>query len=815
MALGTVNVPPQEVDSALSSTSTNPIENKVVYAALAKKSPTDHTHSAATTSAAGLMSAADKTNLESVSTNLDSHKADTVSHITASERSTWNSKAAGSHTHNYAGSSSAGGAANTVKAIEGTANVARNVWFSDSSQREALVYSEKFKYNPYTDTLTVGTVSGNLSGNATTATKLQTARTIALSDGATGTATSFNGSANISIPVTAVKESYLSWGGKNFSGSFSPVDAALISELNANRFAGLPNSCFTFERSSDGGSTWSTYSNSTGTDIVTTSGSASNANTTSSQSAKNWHRITIDANGKFYGNLKKLAIHLSTNGATGAGCKLEYGDYSSTTVWTTSTSTSVSGWSGWNIINTDRTVGSSSYGSTRYVRLTFYQTGVNSNYPSNLIVYRIRAYTTNCWTAPSNLASHGQVYNWDSSFNVSFPAKVTAPTFVGALSGNASSASKASSATKIANLYSSRPTSANLTPDGSGGVVNLKATSSMTTGKPKADGHILHFYWDNSGGWDAQLSIPTAHNAPAQWRAMSSGTWCDWKSLLDNTNYTDYTVTKTGSGASGTWGINISGNAATSTKLGSSTVGGAAKPIYLNAGTATACSSTVGSATQPVYMNGGTITAGSTYAGGTAVTLNGSSKAASTASIYAPTSAGTSGYILKSSGSGAPAWLATLPIANGGTGKTTASASLYALINGCSALNATSLASTDYIAIGDVSAGTGKKVTVSDLASCVSASSSSYTKDEIDNLLKKIITFTITSYGEGGSSGTTTSYSAVRGTTWGAYRTDYDSSGYYLIQSTHDGDVYLCGPNGKVHKDHTIIAGASYSEKLK
>ena len=42
------------------------------------------------------------------------------------------------------------------------------------------------------------------SVNAYSATKLQTARTIALSGGATGTATSFNGTANITIPVTAV-----------------------------------------------------------------------------------------------------------------------------------------------------------------------------------------------------------------------------------------------------------------------------------------------------------------------------------------------------------------------------------------------------------------------------------------------------------------------------------------------------------------------------------------------------------------------------------------------------------------------------------
>ena len=38
-------------------------------------------------------------------------------------------------------------------------------------------------------------------------------------------------------------------------------------------------------------------------------------------------------------------------------------------------------------------------------------------------------------------------------------------------------------------------------------------------------------------------------------------TWTDWRTLLDSNNYTNYTVTKTGDGASGTWGINISGTA--------------------------------------------------------------------------------------------------------------------------------------------------------------------------------------------------------------------------------------------------------------
>ena len=52
----------------------------------------------------------------------------------------------------------------------------------------------------------------NVSGNAGTATKLQTQRTIAISGGATGTATAFDGSKNISIPVTSLNAMQLKVG---------------------------------------------------------------------------------------------------------------------------------------------------------------------------------------------------------------------------------------------------------------------------------------------------------------------------------------------------------------------------------------------------------------------------------------------------------------------------------------------------------------------------------------------------------------------------------------------------------------------------
>lgn len=68
--------------------------------------------------------------------------------------------------------------------------------------------------------------------------------------------------------------------------------------------------------------------------------------------------------------------------------------------------------------------------------------------------------------------------------------------------------------------------------------------------------------------------------------------------------------------------------------------------------------SNIGSASQPIYIGaGGAPLAGDTYAGGTQVTLNNSAKNGQNATFYAPTSGGTSGYILKSNGStSAPTW---------------------------------------------------------------------------------------------------------------------------------------------------------------
>ena len=125
----------------------------------------------------------------------------------------------------------------------------------------------------------------------------------------------------------------------------------------------------------------------------------------------------------------------------------------------------------------------------------------------------------------------------------------------------------------------SRPTTAN-TQYADTGLRYYLATASMTTGKPGADAHIIHMPWDN-GAWDVQIAL--CHGPYLQIRSETgtANTWGNWITVLDSNNYTSYTVTKTGTGASGTWGISISGTADTATKATQDSDGNAINTTYL------------------------------------------------------------------------------------------------------------------------------------------------------------------------------------------------------------------------------------------
>lgn len=83
--------------------------------------------------------------------------------------------------------------------------------------------------------------SSSAGGSANSAVKLSTARTIGISGGATGTSTSFDGSANITIPVTSIDPSYIADGytSKGFYINTHPENSPTIIPFINNDIAYL------------------------------------------------------------------------------------------------------------------------------------------------------------------------------------------------------------------------------------------------------------------------------------------------------------------------------------------------------------------------------------------------------------------------------------------------------------------------------------------------------------------------------------------------------------------------------------------------
>ena len=281
------------------------------------------------------------------------------------------------------------------------------------------------------------TSSGSITGNAGSATKLATARNITLDTAVSATATSFNGTADITIPVTSVKESYLTWGGKNLVGEVTPIGASLSSEHSANRLAFLNPAALTIEYSNDGGSTWTDagLTNEAKVNFVTTStgigvGSASTVTTN--------HRTRVlltaqnGTTGYVYTRPRKMLLNVSTAGH-GLRVTVEYKTGVSGASWKTLGTYELSGWSGWNDIPLGLGTlggGTTQTGNNWYLRLTFATTSVHSSYTttkSSLISMRIFGDTS--WTSPSTMATTGHLYTYDYQQNAAFPNGLSAKSF--------------------------------------------------------------------------------------------------------------------------------------------------------------------------------------------------------------------------------------------------------------------------------------------------------------------------------------------------------------------------------------------------
>lgn len=306
----------------------------------------------------------------------------------------------------------------------------------------------------FTDTTYSAGTGLSLSGTTINHSNSVTAGTIGTSSDSTGART-------ISIPyatydaqghitnkgththtITSFPEAYLSWGDKHFSGSYGVIDAAMIPELGANRFAFLKAGGLEIEYSTDNGATWLDYG-ATDSQKVGLFGNSQQfflgkASTKEDNTANNQLRVTITTDLAFiYTVLNKIAIYMSTSGNT-VFVKIEKATKGDPTNYSTHLDwTGISGWSGWNILNINNLT---TYGNTdsqyQKIRFTFKQTAINANYASANIS-KIMGFGGMGWSTPSWMAGNGHLYKYDNDQNATFPAKITANNgFVGNLTGN-------------------------------------------------------------------------------------------------------------------------------------------------------------------------------------------------------------------------------------------------------------------------------------------------------------------------------------------------------------------------------------------
>ena len=382
--------------------------------------------------------------------------------------------------------------------------------------------------------------------------------------------------------VTSVGEAYLSWGGKSLSGSISPVDCAASPLHSANRLAFANPAGITIEYSRDGGSTWTDYGLTDADKISIVSGLSKHIyiggkNTDVTVSCR--LRITLNASKmSLYTRVRKFLVNVSTNGASGSSVLVERAMKGSETTFITEGTYAVSGWSGWNSIPLGGLGfgGSDSQtGNAAVYRLTFFITGLSSSTSHNnaLDIIDIELIGDTYWGIPHEMAKSGHLYTYDSSKNAMFPAKVTAASFSGSLSGNASTATTLQTARSIngtnfngsANITTSywgtarNISIADATAANTGAAVSVNGSGNVTLKLPSSArfGHVqtieadaLRMVYGNYGalfrndGASLYLLLTDSGN--------QYGTWNSFRPLTVNLS---------------TGVCNINGNASTATKL--------------------------------------------------------------------------------------------------------------------------------------------------------------------------------------------------------------------------------------------------------
>lgn len=243
------------------------------------------------------------------------------------------------------------------------------------------------------------------------------------------------------VTNSAPYEANIQWGGKNLSGNYSPIDAALIPTLGPNRFALMPAEAITVEYTRDGGTTWLDYGASDGnkrafvttqTNFVIGKGDNTNKGASAANALKYKLRVTIDnSKSNLYSEIWKYAIYCSTNGNNNCAVSIDYTTYDAQTTWTNLVDKQkITGWSGYNIINPSPIVfGTNAYSKPK-VRFTFesLSSTVTEEGPG-LAIYNLYGYGGVGWGTPSILAARGVPYevitgNSSSDDSIKFTGKL-------------------------------------------------------------------------------------------------------------------------------------------------------------------------------------------------------------------------------------------------------------------------------------------------------------------------------------------------------------------------------------------------------
>lgn len=285
----------------------------------------------------------------------------------------------------------------------------------------------------------------SVTGNAGTATKLQTARSIKVTKGVNSEGQLFNGSSSIEIPVTQIIDSYLDFDSydssryKFLKGTIGSYGMALSYIHSANRFAYVDLLGVIAEYSRDDGVTWTAIDD----DLAKTncllgvhSSSFTIGNRTTGNTVQDKFRITLDAQKmNLYTRLRKIFLNISTNFAKGSYVELETATIGDKITFTKRTKNDISGQFGWNVMSIPAFAFGGSDSQTSnigVIRLTFGITGIDETHANNnLQIINIMGFGDTIWNYPSIMAKTGHLYDYDWRQNAIFPAKVIATEFIG------------------------------------------------------------------------------------------------------------------------------------------------------------------------------------------------------------------------------------------------------------------------------------------------------------------------------------------------------------------------------------------------